>query len=167
MYYMTQQKYKYSAWKWWETENEKLLPKLMTDGTIEHYMIKKQLPLEDTFVKPDIIIRYATINIGSIQREFHLIVDSKFYKSEKWVRDNATDIFAQMGKYAIALQNFMNPKTVSIDTVVSMPTSTCQVLLRALAKERQINTFITKDLVATINRRKYDALELEKQYQND
>ena len=68
MYYMTQQKYKYSAWKWWETENEKLLPKLMTDRTIEHYMIKKQLPLEDTFVKPDIIIRYATINIGSIQR---------------------------------------------------------------------------------------------------
>ena len=39
---------KYSGWKWWEIQNEKLLPKLIDDGAIEHYKINNCLLYEDS-----------------------------------------------------------------------------------------------------------------------
>ena len=164
---MTRHNYKFSPWRYWEIENEKLLPKLIADNTIERYMIKESLPFEDAFVQPDIIIRYETIHINNKPREFYGIIDSKYYMNKQWLQDDATNIFAQMGKYKIALQNYMNPKSVSIETVISMPDSTCQKELRAIARQRQISTLVTKDLPSTINHWKQRALEIEKQYQID
>ena len=61
----------------------------------------------------------------------------------------------------------MNPKSVSIKTVVSMPDSTCRTELSAIAKQHSISTLVTKHLPSTISHWKQTATELEKHHQID